>query len=151
FAERMALVRAGIQTLQPDIIGLQEIVVRRDGFDQGALILDELGYHWVYGAAFRWDERGRVLPFDEDGDAFGNLIASRWPIRRHAIRELPGADSSERRTIIGALLAAPSGNVVFANTHLNWKLHHGHIRERQVVAVADFVHELAREASLPPI
>src|SRR5262245_47431189 len=134
FAERMALVRAGIQSLQPDLIGLQAIVVRRDGFDQGAVILEDLGYHSVYGAAFHWDERGMVLPFDQDGDAFGNLIASRWPIKHHAIRELPGADHSERRTIIGVLLEAPSGIVAFANTHLNWKLHHGHIRERQVVA-----------------
>ena len=43
FAERMALIHAGIAALQPDIVGLQEIVMRRDGFDQAALLLDGLG------------------------------------------------------------------------------------------------------------
>jgi endonuclease/exonuclease/phosphatase family metal-dependent hydrolase len=151
FDERMALIRAGVQALQPDVIGLQEIVVRRDGFDQGDLILRDLGYTSVYGAAFRWNDAGAVLPFDRDGDAFGNLIASRWPIRDYEVRELPGADSGERRSVIRALLDTPCGTVAFANTHLNWKLHHGHIRERQVVAVADFVEQLAGQASLPPI
>jgi hypothetical protein len=31
--ERMTLIRAGIEELQPDVIALQEIIVRPDGFD----------------------------------------------------------------------------------------------------------------------
>jgi hypothetical protein len=34
----MALIRAGIAALQPDVIARQEIIVRRDGFDQAGII-----------------------------------------------------------------------------------------------------------------
>jgi endonuclease/exonuclease/phosphatase family metal-dependent hydrolase len=151
FAARMALIRAGIAALQPDLIGLQEIVVRRDGFDQGARILDGLGYHCVYGAAFRWSEAGTVLPHDGDGDAFGNLIAARWPIGRSAVQPLPGAEIGERRSAVAALVQTPEGSVPFITTHLNWKFHQGAVRERQVVALADFMHEWARGSAFPPI
>jgi endonuclease/exonuclease/phosphatase family metal-dependent hydrolase len=92
---RMRLMRAGIEALDPDVVGLQEIVVRRDGFDQGARLLDGLGYQTAFGAAFRWDEAGRTTPADGDGDAFGNVIASRWTIRESQVLALPGAESGE--------------------------------------------------------
>jgi endonuclease/exonuclease/phosphatase family metal-dependent hydrolase len=151
----MALVRAEIARLAPDVIGLQEIVVRQDGFDQARLLVDGLGYGHVFGAAHRWDDRGRILGSDRaDGDAIGNTIASRWPIARTEVRPLPGEETGERRSIVGALVETPSGIVPFFATHLNWKLDHGHVRERQVVAVAEFVHAFARATradALPPV
>jgi endonuclease/exonuclease/phosphatase family metal-dependent hydrolase len=152
FDERMALIRAGIAALQPDLIGLQEIIVRRDGFDQAALILDDLGYEHVFGCAFCWDDDGPVVPDEAVGDAFGNVIASRWPIAAHERRELPGfEESGDRRCALAARIAAPCGEVAMLCTHLNWKLHEGVIRERQVVALADFAHQWARGAALPPL
>jgi len=152
FAERMAVLRAGVQTLAPDVVGFQEIIVRRDGFDQAALVLDGLGYDHVFGPAFRWNERGTFLPLDDpDSDGFGNVVASRWPIRRTRIGALPGGETGERRSVVGAIIESPSGRLPFFATHLNWKLDHGHVRERQVVAIADFVRDLARDAALPPI
>jgi endonuclease/exonuclease/phosphatase family metal-dependent hydrolase len=151
YAGRMALIRAGITALQPDLIGLQEIVVRRDGFDQGAQILDGLGYHCVYGPTFRWADHGAILPHDLDGDAFGNLLAARWPIRRSAVRPLPGAETGERRSAVAACVEAPCGTIPFMTTHLNWKFHHGAVRERQAVVVADFMHEWAHGTDFPPI
>lgn len=151
YATRMALIRAGIVALQPDLIGLQEIIVRRDDFDQGALILDGLGYDCAYGPAFRWNDAGATLPHDLDGDAFGNLIAARWPIRRSEVRPLPGRETGERRTAVAALVDAPCGTIPFMTTHLNWKLHHGEVRERQVLAVADFMREWAHGTDFPPI
>lgn len=150
-AERMAMIRDGIEALQPDLIGLQEIVVRRDGFDQGAIILKDLGYECRFGPAFRWNDEGVLLPLHHDGEAFGNLIASRFPIRRSEVQELPGAETEERRSALTTLVETPWGIVPFVNTHLNWKLHHGAIRERQAVALADIVRARMRDGTLPPI
>jgi endonuclease/exonuclease/phosphatase family metal-dependent hydrolase len=152
FRERMALIRAGIEALRPDVVGLQEIIVRRDGFDQTAVILDGLDYERVFGPAFRWNEATRLLPLDHPGgDAFGNAIASRWPIAETAVRALPGDETDERRSVVVAFVETPSGTLPFFTTHLNWKPQHGAVRERQVVAVADFVREMARKGQLPPI
>jgi endonuclease/exonuclease/phosphatase family metal-dependent hydrolase len=151
YAARLALIRAGIAALQPDVIGLQEIIVRRDGFDQAAQILDGLGYQWVYGAAMRFDLQNPLLPFDVDGDAFGNVVASRWPIARSLVRPLPGFESGERRSAVAVIVQAPWGSVPVITTHLNWKFDHGHVRERQVVALADFVVDWAAGNVTPPI
>jgi len=151
YAARLAAIRAGIEALQPDLIGLQEIVVRRDGFDQGAEIVTGFDYHTVYGPAFRWNESSRVLSHDSDGDAFGNLIASRWPIRRSQVFPLPGAESGERRSAIASSIEAPFGSIAFVGAHLNWKFHHGAVRERQVLALADLVREWARDSDFPPV
>jgi endonuclease/exonuclease/phosphatase family metal-dependent hydrolase len=151
FEDRMRLIRSGLDALQPDVIGLQEIVVRRDGFDQAAQILNDCGYQWTYGAAFRFTERQPLLAPDQEGDGFGNLVASRWPILRSAARALPGIESGERRNAVAALVDAPCGPIVVVSTHLNWKFHHGHIRERQAVALAAFVEEWAVGSERPAI
>src|SRR5581483_11928064 len=151
FEERMASARAAIADLAPDLIGLQEVIVRRDGFDQAALVLEGLGYERVFGAAFRFDGSGTIVPPESDGDAFGNAVAARWPIARSELRRLPGAESGERRSAIGAIVDSPFGAIPFVCTHLNWKLHHGVFRERQAMALADFAAEWSAGADFPPI
>lgn len=150
YAERMAVVQAGIAALQPDLIALQEVIVRRDGFDQAADALAGLGYHTRFAPAFRWTDDGRVAA-DGEGDAFGNCVASRWPIVAAERRPLPGEESGERRCALAAHVAAPFGVVPFLCTHLNWKFHHGVFRERQVVALAALAEQWARGAAFPPI
>jgi endonuclease/exonuclease/phosphatase family metal-dependent hydrolase len=151
FAERMALIRDAVAGLEPDLIALQEVVVRRDGFDQGALILDGLGYQRVFGARYRWDERGTFLAHHHEGDGVGNLLAARWPIVERAVRALPGAEGEEHVTALAALVETPGGALPFFTTHLDWRFDHGWIRERQVVALAAFVGERRRGRHLPPI
>jgi len=151
FAERMALVRAEIEALQPDVIGLQEIVTRRDGFDQGALILGDLGFHRAFAAAFRWNDAGHVDDADADGDAFGNLIASRWPILRHERRVLPSLDSGERRCAVAAVVDAPFGPLPFVCTHLNWRPDQGVVREWQAFTIAELARSTAEGAAFPPV
>ncbi len=151
YAARMELIRDGLAALRPDLVGLQEIVVRSDGFDQAADILEGLGYEYVFGAAFRWDAQGAIGPFDSAGDAFGNVVASRWPIEGHAVYPLPGDDDGERRSALATLVGTPFGHVPFVTTHLNWKFHHGAVRERQVVALADLARQWQAGADSPPI
>ncbi|MEW6272924.1 MAG: endonuclease/exonuclease/phosphatase family protein [Thermodesulfobacteriota bacterium] len=151
YAERMELIRDGIRALDPDLVGLQEIVVRREGLDMGAEILGGLGYQTAFGAAFRWSDAASNLPHDADGDGFGNLVAARWPIERSAVHPLPGVESGERRSVLAALVATPHGRLAFLTTHFNWKFHHGHVRERQAIELAAITRRWAREATLPPI
>lgn len=151
FEERMALVRAEVERLQPDVIGLQEIIVRRDGFHQGEMILAGLGYATVYGAASRWTETESLLPHDAHGDGFGNLIATRHPLVASSVRELPGLETGERRSAVMARVQTPGGILPFVSTHLNWKADHGWVRERQVVALADLLEEWKQEGDLPAV
>jgi endonuclease/exonuclease/phosphatase family metal-dependent hydrolase len=151
FEARMTLIRAGIAAADPDLIGLQEIIVRRDGFDQAAQILEELGYHWAFGAAFRFGDTADTQPHDAPGDGFGNVVASRWPLREVEVRALPGQETGERRSAIATFVEAPHGPIPFVSTHLNWKLHHGFVRERQALALADFVAERSKGIEFPPI
>jgi endonuclease/exonuclease/phosphatase family metal-dependent hydrolase len=141
FAERMALVREGITRLAPDLVALQEIVVRGDGLDQGALALEGLGYQHVFGASY---------PFD-DGGGFGNLVAARWPISAHAVQPLPVAEGDTARSAIVALVETPGGALPVVSTHLEWRFDKGYVRERQALAVAILVAEWSRRAALPPI
>jgi endonuclease/exonuclease/phosphatase family metal-dependent hydrolase len=152
FDERMVLVRGEIERLAPDVIGLQEMIHRRDGFDQAAVVLEGLGYGWVFGAAFRWSEAGGPFhPQHADGDGFGNVVAARWPIVGSALTVLPGEEAGERRSVLATRIATPAGVLPFFTTHLAWKLDHGHVRERQVQAVADVVRAWANEDPLPPV
>jgi endonuclease/exonuclease/phosphatase family metal-dependent hydrolase len=150
-AERIALIRAGIESLQPDLIGLQEIIVRADGLDEGALILDGLDYQRVFAPAFHFTDAGIARSTDPGAHAFGNLIASRWPLRHDEVQALPGSETHEYRCALGALVDAPFGSIPFVTTHLNWKFHHGNIRERQVIALAEFTNRLAKGAGFQPI
>jgi endonuclease/exonuclease/phosphatase family metal-dependent hydrolase len=150
YAARMAIARAAIAALDPDLVGLQEVIVRRDGFDQGADLLAGRGYHVAYAPAFRWTERGHV-PCDADGDSFGNLIASRWPIVASERRTLPGEEMDERRCALAAHVDAPFGRIAVVCTHLAWQPDHGALRERQVRAVDELVRDWASGTDLPPL
>jgi len=67
FEERMAIIRRGLASEAPDVVGFQEVIVRRDGFDQGALLLPDGEFFRVFGAAFRWTDDGTMLPHERDG------------------------------------------------------------------------------------
>ncbi len=147
---RMAIIRDGMATLRPDVAAFQEVIVRSDGFNQGALLVDG-GYFRAFGAAFSWSDDGVMVPPDLGTGGFGNLIASRWPIARSEGRRLPGQEGGEPRGVLGALIATPDGLLPVLATHLDWEFDHGYVRERQVVAVDDFARELALAADLPPV
>ena len=150
-----ACVRKGFLDWLPDahadVIGLQEIVMRRDGFDQAALVLAGLGYTHVFGAAFHWNDNGRLPLERTDGDAFGNVVASRWPIAEASVHPLPGRETEEYRSLLATRIETPAGVLPFFTTHLNWKFHHGVVRERQVVAIAEVVERVAAGTDFPPI
>ncbi len=137
---RARLVRRWIERLAPDLIGLQE-VLRGPRMDQAAELLEEAGYHVDYVAAGRW----------RDGLAFGNAVGARWPLSGREELRLPDLGDGETRAALSVEVASPFGALSFTTTHLHWKLHHGAVRERQVVALCDLVLRRRLDGDFPPI
>jgi endonuclease/exonuclease/phosphatase family metal-dependent hydrolase len=144
--ERLPLIRKGLRELQADVIGLQE-VIESDGTTQAHAVGDGLleggaSYHVAFGAASDWG----------GGVRFGNAVLSRWPILATKVLPLPSGGTSETRSMLLTFLDSPHGRLPFATTHLNWKFHEGHVREQQVLAVADHIHrEVPDMTALPPV
>jgi endonuclease/exonuclease/phosphatase family metal-dependent hydrolase len=140
--QRLEVIRAGVAALAPDVIALQEVIRATDGdlLDQAVQIADGFGYHVVFG---------RTPP--DAGYPFGNAILSRWPPVQSAVFPLPRVGTDEYRNLLYADLDAPFGRLPFFVTHLNWRLHHGHVREAQVAEIADRIARLAPEEGFPPV
>jgi endonuclease/exonuclease/phosphatase family metal-dependent hydrolase len=140
--ERAALIRDWIERLDPDLIGLQEVLAG-EGVDQARELVEERGYDVAFA---------RAIDFWRDPSiGFGNAVATRWPIRDREILVLPDGGDNEKRVALSVTLDAPPGPVSFTVTHLNWKLHHGTVRERQVIALCDLVLRRRPRDGFPPI
>lgn len=153
WAERLALLRQQLVELSPDILGLQEVLrlvpdendppAPTPSNDQASEIAEGLGYNITYGVAA--DYAG--------GLKFGNALLTRYKVLDSRTFRLPGADSGETRSMLYSLLETPWGRQPVFVTHLNWKLHHGAVRLKQVVYAAERIFVLAPvEADfLPPV
>ena len=140
YERRRERIREWIARLDPDVVGFQE-VLKGDGVDTAA---DQVpsDYHIEFACAIPfWLDRRRE---------FGNAVASRWPITGREVLTLPeGGD--ETRVALSVTIDAPFGELSFTTTHLNWKLHHGMVRERQVVPLCDTVLKRRPRGGFPPI
>ena len=140
--ERAPGIREWIERLDPDLIGFQEVLLG-PGLDQLSELLDGLGYQTDYEAA---------IPFWKDASlGFGNAVASRWPIAEREVARLPDGGDGEQRVALSVTLEAPFGPISLTSTHLNFKLHHGAIRERQVIALGELVLRRRPRGGFPPI
>lgn len=153
WAERLPLIRKQLAELSPDVLGLQEVLrlipdeqnppTPSPTNDQATEIAEGLGYNVAYGIAADYS----------GGLKFGNALLTRHRILDSRTFRLPGADSGETRSLLYTLLETPWGRQPVFVTHLNWKLHHGVVRLKQVVYIAERIFVLAPvEADfLPPI
>jgi endonuclease/exonuclease/phosphatase family metal-dependent hydrolase len=141
--DRLRLIRRAVEALAPDIVGLQEVLHHDlEPVDQAQEIGAGLGYHAAFASA--WHVGG--------GLQFGNAVLSRFPITAAQNFPLPIEPSEESRALLYVEVDAPCGRVPVFNTHLDWKFHHGYVRERQVMFIADKIRELAPVgAGFPPI
>ena len=139
---RRARISEWVERLDPDLIGFQE-AVRGEDFDQVADILLDRGYHCDFVRASDF--------WGPSGGAFGNAVASRWPLAERRAVSLPDRGDGETRAAIGVRIEAPFGTLSVWCTHLHWRLHHGSVRERQVVALASEVLEARPRGGFPPI
>jgi len=160
---RLTAIREEIRRIAPDVLGLQEVLrtvpesadphgtwtvprdaPMEDAADQASLIAAGSHPYVAYGRAADYGS----------GLAFGNAVLSRFPIVSHSVVELPGRESGETRCLLHAVIDHPAGALPVFVTHLNWKLHHGSVRVRQVQFVADRIKEFCPtndDSRLPPI
>ncbi len=141
---RLARIRSGIVALAPDVIGLQEVIdangrSQADEIREG--LPDGIGLHAAFGVAH---DLGA-------GVRFGNAVLSRWPIAASRVFPLPTGASDEHRSLLLAEIQSPRGALPFFVTHLNWRLHHGAVREQQVVVVSEIIKREAPIKGLPPV
>jgi endonuclease/exonuclease/phosphatase family metal-dependent hydrolase len=150
---RLPLIRRELERLQPEVVGVQEVLrFRPDAAldlplstsnDQATEIAEGLGFHLAFGTASDWG----------NGLKFGNAVLSRHKIVAEQCFALPGVESGETRSLLYALCDTPRGQLPVFVTHLNWKFHHGSVRRRQVVAIAEYIARLAPidGPQLPPV
>jgi endonuclease/exonuclease/phosphatase family metal-dependent hydrolase len=138
--QRARLIRAGLAELEPDLIGLQE-VLHHDSLpdDQAQELARDLGYYVAWAPAW-------PIGF---GLHLGNAVLSRWPIVDAQNFALPVEEGEGTRSLLYALVDAPCGRVPFFCTHLSWQLHYGHVRERQVAFIAERIRALAPVDAAP--
>lgn len=143
--ERIAEARLWVRMLQPDVVCLQELVVREGDAGTHWGIWDGLGYELSFCG---------VIPFGDAGE-FGNGILARHPIAAENRTKLPGLDKDENRHVQHAALTLPTGQTLHVfNTHLNWRLDEGYVRQAQVQALQSFVEETVGAmpvGSQPPV
>lgn len=102
-----------------DIIAFQEVIQgwpAADHADQAAAIAEALNYYYVYGSTFdadasETDKNGRVR---NRRRRFGNMVASRWPIRTARTLPLPHTAFPTafdlQRCAVETVVAVPGGD-----------------------------------------
>jgi len=150
--ERLKLIHGEIARLEPDVIGLQEVMrLVRPGtlepespaHDQAAEIAGALPYEIAYSQASDYG----------NGLVMGNAVLSRFPIFESRTHKLPDEGTGERRALLFSLLGTPWGRLPVFVTHFNWRFDHGFVRVRQAAFVAAKIEELAppQAGFLPPV
>lgn len=136
--ERLALIRAELERLRPDLLGLQEVNTR-DGVCQAEEIAGGLGYEVAFGPALQ----------REDGSSYGNALLSRAPILAQRVHQLPVLDV-EPRALLSVRVQTEHGALPVFVTHLDWELDRGYARLAQVRHIVATMAEQA-QAELPPV
>lgn len=144
---RLRLLQKGIAALDPDLVGLQEVIHRPGHPDhcQASQLADAWSrsggpneIHVGFGPAWNY----------ENGDQFGNAILSRFPLRDGRTFDMPTRDS---RSVVFARADTPWGPVPFFVTHLSWRFDEGNLREEQVFALSGYVRETVEPQDLPAV
>jgi len=145
YEARMAVLRAGIERLSPDLMAFQEAGYA-GGRHQVAELLDGLGYHIVH--------QFELGAFEYDRDN-GCCIASRWPLQDATVVPLNLTERSSRYpyALLTARVAAPSpvGDLLFVCAKPSWELKSEYERELQAVVLAKTVAEHTGSEEFPPI
>jgi endonuclease/exonuclease/phosphatase family metal-dependent hydrolase len=139
--ERLPLIRDALVALEPDVVGLQEVLGFPGMPSQAHEIAEGTGWHVHFAPA--WEIGG--------GLTFGNALLSRHPLRDEATLALPTPDGLETRSVAFARVDGPHGPVPVFVTHLTYQQHLGHVRCGQVRALTDHVAALAGIEGPPPV
>ena len=136
---RMDVAIAQVRALQPDIIGLQEVVQHPpEGLQQAQ----------AFARAVDGDYRFAAADPESPGGPIGNAVISRLPIGEHHSMMLP-SPPGDPRVAVAVEVKTPLGALCFVSTHLSWELDASPVRERQVVALDGFARKHKKD--LPSI
>lgn len=102
-----------IKAARPDLAAIQEVdqqVERSAKADQPAELARLTGMHIAFGPNLKYQ-----------GGDYGNVVLSRFPIKRHKNHALPSLDDGETRGILQTEIELPKeyGVVVFLATHFD--------------------------------
>lgn len=138
---RMKLLRKQVEELNPDVIGFQEAGWKPGEDHQVKQLLQGLDYHLDHEADGANARERRVLDV---------AVASRWPVKRKALRHFPGSGKALAVEISAPL---PVGRLMFISTFgtARWQFDRELNRERDAVALDTFVREIADPKGFPPI
>lgn len=137
--DRLAAIVHGVRKVAPDILGLQEVITWPGTFEQGVVLAGALEMNVHFGR------------HPDSEFPMGNAIASKFPLENAQTFPLPHEGTDERRSLVFAEVVTPFARVPVFTTHLNWKLHEGHVREVQIRFVTDMIAKLAPLSGFPPI
>jgi endonuclease/exonuclease/phosphatase family metal-dependent hydrolase len=127
---RLPLIARTLKSLAPDVVCLQEVrEVPGRVPNQAETLARELGgWEHAYERAETWG-----------GGDEGLAVLSRFPVVARDHQPLPRGERDCRRVCLGAAIQTPEGTAWVFTTHLAFRLDDGLTRERQVVAVDEFV------------
>jgi endonuclease/exonuclease/phosphatase family metal-dependent hydrolase len=114
-----------IRDQKPDLVALQEVDVktsRSGGVDEAAELGRLTGMNAVFGKAM-----------DYSGGEYGQVILSRWPIKKHSVHQLPQKAGREPRVLFAATVESPSGSIVFATTHLDHEVEEVRVEQARAI------------------
>jgi endonuclease/exonuclease/phosphatase family metal-dependent hydrolase len=134
--QRAPVLLDALMDLQPDVIGLQEVVSGENVLDQFEWLCDKTGWNGAWGLA---------------QNSVGNAILSKHRVEAREVVTLPQGGTDEVRSVTCARIVAPHAVVPFFVTHLNWRLDQGHVRREQVRALVEVVRRLSAGTAHPPV
>ena len=124
---RFAHMLSEIRELDPDIIGLQEVIQRQNLDNQAQMMADSLDFYYYFSS---------VDP-PTSSTRFGNAILSRYPIEESNWRALKPL--TDYRTAAHIRINAEGNIIDIYNTHLHNAAVNTHIREEQILDLLDFI------------
>lgn len=128
--DRQVLIRRELAALQPDVVGLQEVLAMKSmGLSQLDELAADLFPHAIYSPTLTLD--------DGHGFTFGNGLLSRFAALEVQHDLLPNPMAHEARGLLSVLLDTPHGQLPVHVTHLDWQLDLSHARCQQISFVVD--------------
>lgn len=127
YETRSSLILESLSELNPDLAGFQECL-RANCTDRISDDLSLRGYHLAFGEAIAVSDR-----------AYGNLVASRWPILYQQVHALPSTHNAEPRVALCVVVETPVGPQSFICTQLSWEPQHASVRQAQIIALRELV------------
>ena len=138
--QRQPAIRSVLETIDADVVCLQEVWSEERGRDQVRELADALGMN-----AARTPERFH------NGLSFGNAILSRFPIEEHHSHPLPPAGGPGQRQALSAVLGGPGGPVPVICTHLEYRFDRSATRQEQVTELLRVVEGLRGQPDDHPV